>query len=264
EYTQLAAQFNVMLNVNFEIDVGLHRGGFTQMQNLASAVKAAKYNSQLKITGLMGYEAHVGKMPSILNMQQRAWDSMQATYQQALAVLEKEGYDPAQLTLNSGGSPTYTLHTQRPTLANEVSIGTAFVQPCDFDMATLSQHQAACFIATPVLKALDHALIPAIEWADGLRRWWDANNQHGYFIHGGNWLAKPVSPQGLALSALYGRSSNQELWLGSASQHLQVNDYVFFRPQQSEAVFLQFGDIVLFDKEKSQIVDKWPVFSMSA
>ena len=40
-------------------------------------------------------------MPSILNMQQRAWDSMQATYQQALAVLEKEGYDPAQLTLNS-------------------------------------------------------------------------------------------------------------------------------------------------------------------
>ena len=264
EYTQLAAQFNVMLNVNFEIDVGLHRGGFTQMQNLASAVKAAKYNSQLKITGLMGYEAHIGKMPSILNMQQRAWDSMQATYQQALNVLEKEGYDPAQLTLNSGGSPTYTLHTQRPTLANEVSIGTAFVQPCDFDMATLSQHQAACFIATPVLKALDHALIPAVEWADGLRRWWDANNQQGYFIHGGNWLAKPFSPQGLALSALYGRSSNQELWLGSASQHLQVNDYVFFRPQQSEAVFLQFGDIVLFDKEKGQIVDKWPVFSMSA
>ena len=73
-----------------------------------------------------------------------------------------------------------------------------------------------------------------------------------------------MSPQGLALSALYGRSSNQELWLGSASQHLQVNDYVFFRPQQSEAVFLQFGDIALFDKEKSQIVDKWPVFSMSA
>ena len=105
----------ISLNVNFEIDVGLHRGGFTQMQNLASAVKAAKYNSQLKITGLMGYEAHIGKMPSILNMQQRAWDSMQATYQQALAVLEKEGYDPAQLTLNSGGSPTYTLHTQRPT-----------------------------------------------------------------------------------------------------------------------------------------------------
>jgi hypothetical protein len=46
------------------------------------------------------------------------------------------------------------LHTQRSNLANELSIGTAFVQPCDFDIATLSQHQAACFIATPVLKAL--------------------------------------------------------------------------------------------------------------
>ena len=264
EYTQLAAQFKVTLRVNFEIDVGLHRGGFTQMEGLANVVKAAKANAQLRVTGLMGYEAHIGKMPSLLNMQQRAWDTMHAKYQQALTVLEKEGYDPAQLTLNAGGSPTYTLHTQRPTLANELSIGSAFVQPIDFDLATLSQHQAACFIATPVLKALDHALIPAVEWADGIRHWWDANNQQGYFIHGGNWLAKPVSPLGLSLSALYGRSSNQELWLGAASQQLKANDYVFFRPQQSEAVFLQFGDIALFDKEKGQIVDKWPVFSMSA
>lgn len=263
EYSELAKQFNVQLRVSLEIDVGLHRGGFVDVGELKQVVQTIKSNPQLQLAGLMGYEAHVGKLPTILNMQQKAWDHFKNTYQQAISILTEAGYEPQKLTLNAGGSPTYTLHA-KGTVANEVAVGTAFVQPCDFDLATLNQHKAACFIATPVLKALNPALIPAIEWADGLRRWWDVNNEQGYFIHGGHWLAKPVSPQGLALSGLYGRSSNQELWLGSSSQHLQVNDYVFFRPQQSEAVFLQFGDIVVFDNQQKQISQRWPVFSMSA
>ncbi len=263
EYSELAKQFNVQLRVSLEIDVGLHRGGFVDVGELKQVVQTIKSNPQLQLAGLMGYEAHVGKLPTILNMQQKAWDHFKNTYQQAISILTEAGYEPQKLILNAGGSPTYTLHA-KGTVANEVAVGTAFVQPCDFDLPTLSQHKAACFIATPVLKALNPALIPAIEWADGLRRWWDVNNEQGYFIHGGHWLAKPVSPQGLALSGLYGRSSNQELWLGSSSQHLQVNDYVFFRPQQSEAVFLQFGDIVVFDNQQKQISQRWPVFSMSA
>lgn len=263
EYATLAAQFDVKLKLNFELDVGLHRGGFSDMAELSEVVNKAKANTNLVVSGLMGYEAHVGKLPNILSLQQKAWHKFKEIYLQAIDVLTKAGYAAEQLTLNAGGSPTYTLHA-KGTVANEIAVGTAFVQPCDFDLATLSQHKAACFIATPVLKALNPALVPAIEWADGLRRWWDVNNQQGYFIHGGNWLAKPVSPEGLALSALYGRSSNQELWLGSPSQGLQVNDYVFFRPQQSEAVFLQFGDIVVFDNQQKQISQRWPVFTMSA
>ena len=71
-------------------------------------------------------------------------------------------------------------------------------------------------------------------------------------------------PQGLALSGVYGRSSNQELLLGSPTQQLTTDDYVFFRPQQSEAVFLQFGDIVVLDAEAGRIVQQWPVFAASA
>ena len=40
------------------------------------------------------------------------------------------------------------------------------------------------------------------------------------------------------------------------------DDYVFLRPNQSEAVFLQFGDIALFDGEK--ITGVWPTFPVSA
>ena len=38
--------------------------------------------------------------------------------------------------------------------------------------------------------------------------------------------------------------------------------HVFFRPNQSEAVFLQFGDLALFDGET--ITGYWPAFAPSA
>jgi D-serine deaminase-like pyridoxal phosphate-dependent protein len=81
--------------------------------------------------------------------------------------------------------------------------------------------------------------------------WWDRNTQRGFFIHGGHWLAKPVSPQGLEYSKLFGRSSNQELLTGS-NHRPQARRHVFLRPDQSEALFLQFGDIAVLMAAKSQ------------
>ena len=77
-------------------------------------------------------------------------------------------------------------------------------------------------------------------------------------------LADPVSPPGLALSGIYGQSSNQELYLGSGSVSLLPDDFVFFRPRQSEAVFLQFCDIAVYNAEKGVIEANWPVFPVSA
>jgi D-serine deaminase-like pyridoxal phosphate-dependent protein len=48
---------------------------------------------------------------------------------------------------------------------------------------------------------------------------------------------------------------------GSARVPLAVDDYVFLRPTQSEAVMLQFGDLVVV--RGGAIVDHWPVFQQS-
>ena len=48
----------------------------------------------------------------------------------------------------------------------------------------------------------------------------------------------------------------------AASVDLQVDDWIFLRPTQSEFVFLQFGDIAVYDR--GRIVDNWPVFTMQA
>jgi D-serine deaminase-like pyridoxal phosphate-dependent protein len=49
---------------------------------------------------------------------------------------------------------------------------------------------------------------------------------------------------------------------GSARVDLHENDYVFLRPDQSEAVFLQFGDLLVY--ENGAITERWPTFPISA
>jgi D-serine deaminase-like pyridoxal phosphate-dependent protein len=49
---------------------------------------------------------------------------------------------------------------------------------------------------------------------------------------------------------------------GSASIDLRQDDWVFLRPTQSEHVFLQFGDIAVYDN--GEIVGRWPVFKQGA
>jgi D-serine deaminase-like pyridoxal phosphate-dependent protein len=49
---------------------------------------------------------------------------------------------------------------------------------------------------------------------------------------------------------------------GGPELDIQTDEFVFLRPHQSEAVFLQFGDIAVY--EDGKITDFWPVFEASA
>lgn len=256
QYIEFSASSGSELRINFEIDVGLHRGGFADPQDLAAALRQAQA-AGVQVGGLMGYDPHVPKMPSA----DKAWVASQKTYAAMVEVLKAARLDPAELTLNSAGSPTFRRHCAG-TVANEVSVGSAFVKPGDFDYPDLSDLLPAAFIATPVIKASQDQALPGIEALSGAMHWWDRNTQRGFYIHGGHWLAKPVSPQGLQYSKLFGRSSNQELLTGSKLLDLQPDDHVFLRPDQSEALFLQFGNIAVFDG--SEIADSWMTLPISA
>lgn len=257
-YIEAARAANAPLRVNFEIDVGLHRGGFANAEALAAALDIARAEPLVQIAGLMGYDPHVPKVPNPAG----AFESVQRKYRAAVSVLtEKLGAAAETLTLNTAGSPTYKLHAAG-TAGNEVAIGSAFVKPMDFDIDTLTHHEPACFIATPVIKALDRTHLPALEGLAGVFSFYDPNSERAFFIYGGHWLARPVSPPGLAYNDIFGRSSNQELLTGSRRVALAVDDYVFFRPTQSEALFLQFGDIAMYDE--GRIAEMIPTFPVSA
>ena len=244
--------------VNFEIDVGLHRGGFADAAALSEALQLAISRPELIVSGLMGYDPHVPKTPD----PKATYQDVQKAYAAARDVLSASlGGDPQRFTLNTAGSPTYSLHTDDK-LANEVSIGSAFVKPADFDLETLSAHRPAAFIATPVIKTSHTFRVPGVDALTPVVRAIDPAVAQAFFVYGGHWNARPVSPTGLKYNDLFGRSSNQELLTGDENVRLAVDDFVFLRPNQSEAVFLQFGDLAVYDR--GEIVGLWPSFPVSA
>jgi D-serine deaminase-like pyridoxal phosphate-dependent protein len=254
QYAQIARTTETPFKVSLEIDVGLHRGGLADLAALAEAIELVKAEPLLKITGLMGYDPQVMGAAS-----PEAEEALvQQRYAAAVRLLAEKLGDVAGLTLNSAGSPTYALHL-KGTAANEVSIGSAFVKPAHFDLPTLTTLLPAAFIAQPVLKVMDPAVFPRRETLGAAYRQLDPNSARGFFLYGGYGDAKPVSPPGVRFSPIWGGRGMLE---GSAKVILAEDDFVFLRPTESEGVFLQFGDIAVYDGEA--ISDSWPTFPVHA
>jgi D-serine deaminase-like pyridoxal phosphate-dependent protein len=263
QYAALASDIGRPLKIVLELDVGLHRGGFEPGPALGATIEAIKADPNLEFKGFMGYEPHIPSLPTALGWRDKAlkgaWNTYTSALEQAATLIG--GDQMAGLTRNAAGSPTYRYY-QSTDIANEVSAGSCLVKPTHFDTELLEPHQPASFIATPVIKSFDKTRLPGLEFASGTASAWNPNSKKTVFIHGGHWLADPVDPPGLEYNKTFGRSSNQEMLNGGPELSIQTDEFVFLRPQQSEAVFLQFGDIAVY--EDGAIVDTWPVFPVSA
>lgn len=264
EYAALARDKNINLRINIELDVGLHRGGLQNPAELKALLDLIDAEPRLTFAGFMGYDPHLASVPDILGWKASAFDSSTELYKAFIEAAKAhygDRWQEDQMTFNTAGSPTYQMH-EASAHATEIAVGSALVKPTHFDVATLADHVPASFITTPVLKVREKTEVPVLEAIGPLTRFWDRNSAKTFFIYGGNWLADPVSPPGLQTNGLFGRSSNQEMLNGSDEVALTTDDYVVLRPAQSEFVFLQFGDIALF--ENGRITESWPVFTQGA
>ncbi|MEO1436567.1 MAG: alanine racemase [Bacteroidota bacterium] len=258
EYLELAKRLQQKLRVNLEIDIGLHRGGFDSDEYFRKALTRIQENRDyLELSGLMGYDPHVVKLPKLLRSAQKAFDLANARYEAFKTILKQEFPDlwSENLCFNGAGSPTVELHQQQGSPCNELSAGSCLVKPTTFDIPTLKAYQAASFIATPVLKSLQGTTLPALEGIKGLLNKLDKANQQSVFIYGGYWKADYHHPKGIKPNALFGESTNQTLLNVPPSENLNVDDFVFLRPRQSEFVFLQFG--ALLSIRNAEIVETW-------
>ncbi len=261
QYEQFARSRKLVLQVNLEIDVGFHRGGFGFPESVLPALQHIRSSPSLRLSGFMGYDAHLSMFPDHVGPPANALPKTTRRYAEFLAVAREvygESLSPAQLTLNTGGSTTYRLYdSERLTPANDIAVGSGLLKPTFCDRA-LPMHLPATFIATPVLKRLKGVSVPGLE-SDPTGGAGDAIKRDvTYFLYGGRWMADPVWPPNLSTHPVYGRSSNQDMFTSPTSTVLGVDDFVFFRPRQTESVLLQFGDIAVF--EEGRIVDTWQTF----
>ena len=271
QYQELAKSLGCVINVNLEIDVGLHRGGFINNDEFHQSILLLNKNPHLKLTGLMGYEAHVSKMPKLIGGSKKAFSAALSIYQQCVdTIKEVMGSETAaKLIFNAGGSSTYPLYAKtkgdnksQSDFITEIATASALVKPTDFDVATLEHHKPACFIATPVLKLVKTPEIPMLSGLSSVLRTMGLLPKQACFIYGGNWLASPCFPADSQRSTVFGSSSNQEMYELKDNHTIKVDDYFYFRPSQSEAVLLQFGKIAVYDNGK--IIDWWSIFHHEA
>ncbi|MEH6590638.1 MAG: DSD1 family PLP-dependent enzyme [Halioglobus sp.] len=257
QYRDLALELQQDMLLCVELDVGLHRGGVANDEQLVTMLDLISASPQLQFCGFMGYEPHIVKVPGDTLAYR---DKAVATYSHYIELAKSHLGDnwPEDVLLNAGGSPTYQMYNEGDFPFNELAAGSCLVKPTDFDLPSLADHKPASYIATPVLKSLDTLKVPGIDLG-GVMSAWNPNRKRSFFTYGGYWKAKPESPPGLIYNPLMGRSTNQEMLNGSESVNLRADDWVFLRPTQSEFVFLQFGDIAVIDQ--GEITERWPVFS---
>jgi D-serine deaminase-like pyridoxal phosphate-dependent protein len=254
QYGSLAAELDIDLRICFEVDAGLHRGGFADPAALARALRLLDVHKRLRCEGIMAYEAHIPHIPGLFGGPARARAKSARCLRQFVACLA-----PHQRGIvNLGGSKTALLYGD--TAANEVSAGSAFLLPSDFDVPGLAGFRPACFIATPILKVVSPRL-PGPDWMTAAMRHVGLFPANGCYLYGGKWMAEPVHPAGMKANRLLGLSSNQQFMGLPANAEIGPDDHAFLRPTQSEFVLQQFGSINVYSG--GRIVDNWPALSMS-
>lgn len=252
QYLAIARAHGRPIRLSFEIDVGLHRGGFADPAALAAALEAAVAEPLADIAGLMGYDAHAAGAAE----PRGTVDAAMARYAGFVEVLSaRTGRAASDFILNTAGTLTFRLHGPGQ-VASEVSIGSAFVKPVRYDTPELTDIEPACFLAQPVLKVTDPPLIPGREAEAEAIAAAEPGHARGVFLYGGYGDARPVSPAGLAWSRHWG---GRGMLAGPAELDLAADDFVFLRPTESEGVLTDFGPIAVFDGEAISAL--WPTFA---
>ncbi|MCF2874851.1 MULTISPECIES: alanine racemase [unclassified Tenacibaculum] len=247
EYINLAKQLQQKIRLNIEIDVGLHRGGFNSIDSLKEGLELIKeHQDYVEFSGFMGYDPHVVKLPKIILSEKKALQKANTFYEQCKQLVEQKFSSlwKEDLTFNGAGSPTLNLHKTKKSPINDIAIGSCLVKPSTFDIPSLKDFTAAAFIATPVLKKFKNTTIPGIEKYKWFLNILNSINKQSYFIYGGYWKADYYYPEGIKENNLFGKSTNQTMINAPIKTALNVDDFVFLKPQQSEFVFLQFGEIL--------------------
>lgn len=262
QFAALAAELHVQLSVAAELDVGLHRGGFSSV-TIPAALHSIADRPGLHFSGLMGYEPHLPALPDVMGIRSKAQREFSQVYASAIAqtaAIFGEAVS-ASMIRNTAGSKTLA-DRAASSMYNDLSVGSLLVKPSDFADVHTPSAVPALFIATPVVKVVDHLRIPGLGGSRAVQLGAAGGARRGVYIHGGHWLADPIHPPGYSYSKVVGRSSNQELLVTRGRNHVKVDDFMFLQPHQSEAVMLQFGPLAVISGDR--IVDWWAPFPPTA
>jgi len=268
EYRNLAEEMNLTLRVNIELNIGLNRGGVDCIEDLKKMMETIKSNPEtLNFTGFMGYEGHVPHVPAISEripaIKKELKKTMDRYNEYCRYASEHFGdiYSKAS-TFNTGGSGTLRFYHDQ-FYEMEIAAGGAFLRPACYPEVSLEGFEPALFIAAPVIKKPGPVRIPFVEFLTPLVTWWNPNMRQSICVYGGGWAGHFISPPGVDPLNMLNDPPNQNLLpnqsLLSISDRVPISlgDYIFYWPQQSDAMF-QFHNLLTI--REGAIHGEWKTF----
>ncbi len=259
ELDALARASGCALRVALEVDVGLHRGGASSLDEIQAFRECFADGTSLQFAGLMGYDGHLGRIPWPLQRIPRSHARSMQRYRAYAQAVEAMGWRRDDCVYNAGGSLSFMEYSvEDPT--DDLTIGSALVKPAHFEDARLATLSCALWIATPVLKRVERFDPPDTEWLSGIASLVKGLRGPGVYVFGGRFHGLPASPTDLVQNLALGDSANQALFQLDQRSPLAVDDWVFFRPHESEATMDSMSS--LWVRDGSSPLERWPTLRM--
>lgn len=223
------------------VHLGVRRSPLRSGEDVMQLADFISQQPNLKLEGVMGYEAHVAGLPdqgrlSVWQnplkrlLKRRSWPDVLARRQAAVLALRPKF---PHLRVNGGGSGSVH-HTAQDPSVTELTIGSGLLAPHLFDGYHGLKFQPALKFALPVTR------LPAPGYAT---------------CHGGGWIASgsagldrlplPVFPPGLELLSQEGAGEVQTPLKLPDGVQLQIGDPVTFRPAKAGELAEIFGQYAL-------------------
>lgn len=244
----LARRRGLELRVALEVDIGLHRGGASSLDEIQALRAVFERGSGVRFAGLMGYDGHLGRVPWPMQRVERSHARSMERYRAYVAALDGLRGSSSDCVFNAGGSLSFMQYREDdPT--DDLTIGSALVKPAHFDDERLRALQCAQWTATPVLKRIERFVPPDTEWLGPVASLVKGLRGPGVYVFGGRFRGVPASPSDLIENLALGDSANQALYQLDRGSPLQPDDWVFFRPHESEGTLDSFATVLARDAD---------------
>ncbi|WP_188385704.1 amino acid deaminase/aldolase [Ornithinibacillus halotolerans] len=233
---------------------GVRRSPINTEEGIVQIAKKIKENPQLKLLGVMGYEAQIAgvgdKLPSqqlknqvVSLLKKRSIHNIYQRRKRLVEILEKEGM-PIQF-VNGGG--TGSLHTtSQDNTVTELTAGSGFYAPLLFDYYRDFHYQPSLFFALQIVRKPTNNIYTCLGG--------------GYIAsgpHGKDKVPQPVYPPGGKLLPFEGAGEVQTP-VYYENETLEIGDAIIFRAAKAGEICERFGEIVCL--ENNQVVETFSTY----
>jgi D-serine deaminase-like pyridoxal phosphate-dependent protein len=241
-----AKVFNVCIDIDLSMDLpflrfGVFRSAINDVSKLKMLLEEIKKSSQVRLVGIMGYEAQIAgvgdKNSMLIQLLKKMSNSQLRKRRTELFETLKE----AKFNLNIvNGGGTGSLHlTSRESVVTEVTVGSGFYAPTLFDHYESFKLQPALMYTLPVIRHPTEKIFTCL--GGGFNASGSIEN---------NKSPQPYLPSGLRLLKHEGAGEVQTPFYIKPDSNLELGSSIIMRHAKSGEICERFEEIVLVRKNR--------------